>query len=68
MIEAAMLWNEPNNKSHWDFEIDTEWQIFGEMVKVAAFCVHRSWHARSFAHRVAQGSVALFYFLRATRH
>ena len=22
MIEAAMIWNEPNNKSHWDFEID----------------------------------------------
>ena len=22
MIEAVMLWNEPNNKSHWDFEID----------------------------------------------
>ena len=22
MIEAAMLWNEPNNLSHWDFEID----------------------------------------------
>ena len=22
MIEAAMIWNEPNNLSHWDFEID----------------------------------------------
>ena len=22
MIEAAMLWNEPNNKSHWDLELD----------------------------------------------
>ena len=22
MIEAVMLWNEPNNKSHWDFELD----------------------------------------------
>src|SRR5215213_2329564 len=22
MIEAVMLWNEPNNLSHWDFEID----------------------------------------------
>ncbi len=22
MIEAAMIWNEPNNKSHWDLEID----------------------------------------------
>ena len=25
MIEAVMLWNEPNNKSHWDFEIDPDW-------------------------------------------
>ena len=22
MIEAVMLWNEPNNLSHWDFELD----------------------------------------------
>lgn len=35
MIEALMFWNEPNNKSHWDFEIDTDWRIFGEMVRVA---------------------------------
>ena len=25
MIEAVMLWNEPNNKSHWDFELDPDW-------------------------------------------
>ncbi len=36
MIEAAMLWNEPNNLSHWDFEIDPEWQVFGSMVKSAS--------------------------------
>jgi beta-xylosidase len=36
MIEAVMFWNEPNNKSHWDFEIDPEWKLFGEMVKLAA--------------------------------
>ncbi|KYF71282.1 beta-xylosidase [Sorangium cellulosum] len=36
MIEAVMLWNEPNNKSHWDFEIDPEWTTFGSMVKLAA--------------------------------
>lgn len=36
MIEAAMLWNEPNNLSHWDFEIDPEWKIFADMVKGAA--------------------------------
>jgi beta-xylosidase len=31
MIEAVMLWNEPNNKSHWDPELDPDWQMFGEM-------------------------------------
>jgi beta-xylosidase len=36
MIEAAMLWNEPNNASHWDFEIDPEWKIYAEMVSMAA--------------------------------
>jgi beta-xylosidase len=39
MIEAVMLWNEPNNKSHWDFEIDPEWKAFAEMVKVAGEAV-----------------------------
>ncbi|MGD9765059.1 MAG: beta-xylosidase [Candidatus Binatia bacterium] len=36
MIEAVMLWNEPNNKSHWDFEIDPEWRAYAEMVRLAA--------------------------------
>lgn len=36
MIEAAMLWNEPNNLSHWDFELDPEWDIFARMVKAGA--------------------------------
>jgi beta-xylosidase len=35
MIEAAMIWNEPNNKSHWDFQIDPEWAAFAEMAKLA---------------------------------
>lgn len=39
MIEAVMLWNEPNNLSHWDFEIDTDWSIFAEMVKLAATAI-----------------------------
>ena len=25
VIEAAMIWNEPNNKSHWDPELDPDW-------------------------------------------
>jgi beta-xylosidase len=37
MIEAAMLWNEPNNKSHWDFvEVDPEWRLFSRMMILAA--------------------------------
>src|SRR5947209_5893360 len=36
MIEGAMLWNEPNNMSHWDFEIDPEWKRFAAMVNLAS--------------------------------
>ncbi|PLU67017.1 beta-xylosidase, partial [Sinorhizobium medicae] len=36
MIEAAMIWNEPNNKSHWDPEIDPDWSRFAHMAKLAA--------------------------------
>jgi len=35
MIEAAMIWNEPNNKSHWDPEIDPDWSLFAEMAIAA---------------------------------
>ena len=35
MIEAAMIWNEPNNKSHWDFQLDPNWSRFAEMAKLA---------------------------------
>jgi beta-xylosidase len=36
MVEAVMLWNEPNNLSHWDFKIDPEWKMFAEMAKAGA--------------------------------
>jgi len=39
MIEAVMFWNEPNNKSHWDFEVDPGWTRFAAMVKLAAEAV-----------------------------
>jgi beta-xylosidase len=39
MVEAVMLWNEPNNLSHWDFEIDQGWTRFAEMVKLAGQAV-----------------------------
>src|SRR3954465_848570 len=41
MVEAVMFWNEPNNKSHWDFEIDPEWKQFSEMIKIASDKVTR---------------------------
>jgi beta-xylosidase len=39
MIEAVMLWNEPNNLSHWDFEIDKDWSAFANMVKLASVAI-----------------------------
>ena len=36
MLEAVMLWNEPNNKSHWDFALDPDWSQFATMVTLAA--------------------------------
>jgi beta-xylosidase len=38
-IEAVMLWNEPNNASHWDSSVDADWQRYAEMVKLAAEAV-----------------------------
>ncbi|HYF56329.1 MAG TPA: beta-xylosidase [Salinarimonas sp.] len=36
MIEAAKIWNEPNNKSHWDPEIDPGWTLFAKTAIAAA--------------------------------
>lgn len=42
MIEAVMFWNEPNNKSHWDFiEVDRDWRLFSRMAKLAADAVRQ---------------------------
>ncbi|WP_419899117.1 beta-xylosidase [Roseomonas sp. USHLN139] len=35
MLEAAMIWNEPNNKSHWDPGLDPDWMIFAETARLA---------------------------------
>jgi beta-xylosidase len=35
VIEAIMLWNEPNNLSHWDRSLDPEWALFTEMIGLA---------------------------------
>jgi len=36
VVEAAMIWNEPNNMSHWDAELDPEWATFAAMTCAAA--------------------------------
>jgi beta-xylosidase len=36
-VEAVKLWNEPNNKSHWDFtELDQGWRIYADLVRTAS--------------------------------
>ncbi len=35
MIEAVKIWNEPNNKSHWDLQLDPEWNLFARMTRLA---------------------------------
>jgi beta-xylosidase len=39
VLEAAMIWNEPNNLSHWDFEIDPGWERFAALVRAAAAAI-----------------------------
>ncbi|HSJ25266.1 MAG TPA: glycosyl hydrolase [Longimicrobiales bacterium] len=39
MIEAIKFWNEPNNLSHWDFQMDPEWREFSEMTRLAGSTV-----------------------------
>lgn len=36
-----MLWNEPNNLSHWNFKLDPEWRCFATMVLGAVAAVRR---------------------------
>ena len=30
-----MIWNEPNNKSHWDPELDPDWSIYAAMTRLS---------------------------------
>jgi beta-xylosidase len=41
MVEAIILWNEPNNLSHWNFHLDPGWKRFGQMVHVGADAVRQ---------------------------
>src|SRR3712207_9073566 len=42
MIEAAMIWNGPNNKSHWDPEIDPGWGLFADMAIAAGKAIREA--------------------------
>src|SRR5215472_15575718 len=45
MVEALVLWNEPNNLSHWNFHLDPGWQRFAEMIKLSSAAI-RAIHPR----------------------
>jgi beta-xylosidase len=45
MVEAVMLWNEPNNLSHWDFKIDPDWKMFAEMIIAASKAIRSEYPA-----------------------
>lgn len=33
MLEALVLWNQPNRVSHWNFDFHPGWKRFSEVVK-----------------------------------
>lgn len=39
MLESVMFWNEPNNKSHWDPELDPDFARYAEMTVLAGQAV-----------------------------
>jgi beta-xylosidase len=39
MVEAIVLWNEPNNLSHWNFHLDPGWTRFAEMVQFGSAAI-----------------------------
>ena len=41
MVEAVMLWNEPNNLSHWDFKVDPDWKMFADMAIAGARAIRQ---------------------------
>ena len=41
MVEGIVLWNEPNNLSHWNFHLDPEWYRFANLVSQASIAIRR---------------------------
>jgi beta-xylosidase len=42
MVEAIVLWNEPNNLSHWNFHLDPGWERYAQMVKSGSQAIRRT--------------------------
>src|ERR1700761_3143239 len=41
MVDGIVLWNEPNNLSHWNFHLDPDWTRFADLVKHASAAIRR---------------------------
>jgi beta-xylosidase len=41
MVEAVVLWNEPNNLSHWNFHLDPGWERFSDMAQRASGAIRK---------------------------
>ena len=39
MVEGIVLWNEPNNLSHWNFHLDPGWSRFADMVSQTSVAI-----------------------------
>lgn len=39
MLEAVVLWNEPNNLSHWNFQLDPGWLRFCDLAKQSSAAI-----------------------------
>ena len=33
MLTSMKIWNEPNNASHWDLDLDPDWSLFSELLR-----------------------------------
>lgn len=42
MLDSVMIWNEPNNKSHWDIGLDRDWALFADMARTAGQALKRA--------------------------
>ena len=38
-VDSIMIWNEPNNKSHWDPLLDPDWSRFAETCALAGAAI-----------------------------